>query len=213
MGDDQQGRLLDGCVALNITIADERVALLTAYQTLLLRWNQTYNLIGERTQADIASVHILDSLSVLPYIRGQRVLDVGTGAGLPGMILAIAAPELHVTLLDSAMKRCRFCRQASIELGLRNVSVSHCRVQDFSASQRYSTVVSRAFSSLRTLIAATSHLLKDGGRVIAMKGVLPAELDGPEASGDNTTVVPVDVPGLNAERHLVIVDQPRAVDD
>lgn len=179
---------------------------LRGYERLLGRWNRIYNLVSAHTESKVVNVHILDSLSVLPYLKGRQILDVGTGAGLPGMMLAIAAPQISFTLLDSAIKRTRFCQHVVLELGLQNVSVLRSRVEDFVPNARFSTVVSRAFSSIVRFLPLTEHLVAENGRIIVMKANLDSELDGLEAIGDNTVVVPVSVPGLNAKRHLVMVD-------
>jgi len=175
------------------------------YVKLLAKWNRVYNLTSVRKPQDMITRHVLDSLVVLPHIEGPRVLDIGTGAGLPGMVLAIARPEWSLVLLDSSNKKLRFVRQAVAELGLENVEVAHSRIEDYRA-EPFDAVVSRAFSSLQDMLAQGSRLCRPEGRLFAMKGVFPvAEMDAlehPEAVEDT---LPLQVPGLDAARHLVIM--------
>ncbi len=176
------------------------------YVRLLAKWNRVYNLTSVRKPQDMVTRHLLDSLVVLPHIEGPRVLDIGTGAGLPGMVLAIARPEWSLVLLDSSHKKLRFVRQAVTELGLENVEVAHCRIEDYQAEEPFDAVVSRAFSSLQEMLAQSSRLCRPEGRLFAMKGVFPvAEMDAlehPEAVEDT---LPLSVPGLDAARHLVVM--------
>ena len=181
--------------------------LLIEYVLLLERWNRAYNLTGVRAPSDMVSRHLLDSLSVLPYLHGRRCLDVGTGAGLPGMVLAAACKESEWVLLDSNAKKCRFLGHARAALGLDNVRVERARVEDFHPGERFSTIISRALSSLADFVSGARHLLAPGGRLLAMKGRDPEHE--PAAAGNaggRVEVVPLSVPGLDAgQRHLVIV--------
>ena len=175
------------------------------YLALLYRWNQAYNLTAVRDPLDMVCVHIMDSLSVAPFVPAGRVLDVGTGAGLPGLVLAIALPDRRVDLIDANGKKTRFCQQVVNALGLSNVSVFHQRVEDFSPQQKYHAVLSRAYASLSDFLDSTDHVLRSDGVWLAMKG------QGPSASVQDyrypldTRIEQLDVPGLDASRHLAVM--------
>lgn len=198
--------MLDEALAESgLDLARSAAQMLLDYVGLLVHWNRRFNLTGTRAPADIVRRHVLDSLSVTPHLRGDRILDAGTGAGLPGLVLAIARPELHYTLLDSAAKKTRFCLQAVAELSLGNVDVVRSRLEEFAPAERFSCVVSRAFISAPELVERTGHLIEKGGMVLVMKGSYPdAELGRLRESGTSVTVVPLAVPGLREARHLLI---------
>jgi 16S rRNA (guanine527-N7)-methyltransferase len=206
-GQDIARRTLDaGLTVLGPEAARRAGPRLLAYVDLLAHWNRRFNLTGTRAPGDIVQRHVLDSLSVAPHLYGERVLDAGTGAGLPGLVLAITRPELCYTLLDSAGKKTRFCLQAVAELSLENVEVVRSRLEDFDPAQPFSCVVSRAFVSAPALAQSSRRLLLPGGAVLAMKGVYPKkELDELQAAGFAADVVPLAVPGLREARHLLIV--------
>lgn len=180
---------------------------LVAYILLLARWNRAYNLTGVRDPLEMVPRHVLDSLSALPFLRGERGLDVGSGAGLPGLVLALARPRMQWVLLDSNAKKCRFLGHASRELELENVRVVRSRLEDFHPAERFSTIISRALSNLADFVAGAGHLLEPGGCLLAMKGRDPEpELTAAGDLGERARVVPVSVPGLvEGRRHLVIV--------
>jgi len=195
-----------GLDALAMGEADYLVPRLLEYVQLLVHWNRRFNLTGTRAPADIVQRHVLDSLSVAPHLCGERVLDAGTGAGLPGLVLAIAVPELRYTLLDSAGKKTRFCVQAVAELRLENVEVVRSRLEDYAPTHPFSCVVSRAFVSAQELVEKSRHLVSPGGAALAMKGAYPKkDLDDLRSGGLIAEVVPVSVPGLHEARHLLIV--------
>ncbi len=195
--------LLDGCAALNLEISVDKVAMLLNFINLIEKWNKAYNLTAIKSKQDMVALHLLDSLTVLPYLQGNRIIDIGTGAGLPGIPLAICLPELSFTLLDSNAKKTRFVQQAVLELKLGNVEVIHSRVEDFAPPQSYDMVLTRAFAELSDIIAVTKHLVAQGGKLIAMKAKCPeAELSKRPA---NTQVIPVKIPGIDAERNLVCI--------
>jgi 16S rRNA (guanine527-N7)-methyltransferase len=184
-------------------LAQER---LVAYLKLLLKWNKTYNLTAIQEPERMLGLHLLDSLAIVPYIAPDRLLDVGSGGGLPGIPVAVAVPGVRVTLLDSNGKKCAFLRQVAIELGLANVDVVHSRVEVFTPDACYRQIVSRAFSDLAEFARLSSHLLCEGGEWLAMKGVRPheemARLQGVRVKQD----IQLEVPGLDAERHLIIME-------
>lgn len=197
---DWRQQLRDDLAALGFPGGDT----LVAYVELLDRWNKAFNLTAVRDPAEMVPRHILDSAVLAPMMRSGRLIDVGTGAGLPGIVLAVLRPELPVTLLDSNGKKTRFCRQAVAELGLENVAVFQARVEDYRPVERFVTVVSRAYASLADFVTSTRHLLVEGGKFLAMKGAYPHdELSALPAGVRVTGIHPLQVPGLHAERHVV----------
>ncbi len=194
---------------MGLDLETESQTRLLQYVRLLTHWNRRFNLTGTRAPREIVTRHLLDSLSVIQHLRGDRVLDAGTGAGLPGLVLAMARPQIQFTLLDSAGKKTRFCIQAAAELGLGNVTVVRARLEAFEPPQRFSCLVSRAFESAIRLLKPATRLLQPGGLVLVMKGSYPqSELEAVEAAGFKVRVKPVAVPGLAAERHLLLVEAP-----
>jgi 16S rRNA (guanine527-N7)-methyltransferase len=182
----------------------EKVAALLAFLDLLAHWSRSYNLTAVRDPAAMVTRHLLDSLSVLPWIHGPRLLDAGSGAGLPGIPLAIAGPELLVTLLDSAGKKTRFQNHVRRRLGLRNVRVVQGRLEDYRPEQAPNEVISRAFASLASFATAARHL--GAQRLLAMKGRYPEdELETLPPWVRVDAVEKLQVPGLQEERHLVIM--------
>lgn len=180
--------------------------LLMKYVTELMNWNRVYNLTSVRKPTDIVSRHILDSLTILPHLHGERILDIGTGAGLPGIPLAIACPERDFVLLDSSSKKLRFVQQTLGILNLDNVTIEDCRVEEFQPERLFDTVICRAFSDLPDFYRYAARLCNAGGKMLAMKGVYP--MTEVECLDDKTVideVVTLKVPGLDAERHLVIM--------
>lgn len=176
------------------------------YVALMQKWNKVYNLTAVRDPQKMVTQHLLDSLAVLPHIVGRRVVDVGTGPGLPGIPLALANPALEVALLDSNQKKTSFLRQACLELGLKNTTVVCERVEAWRPEEKCDVVISRAFSDLAEFVGLAGHLCCDAGLMLAMKGIYPHE----ELARLPATVViqgveSLKVPGLNAERHLVLL--------
>ena len=203
-------RLEQGLERLGLVPGDGLCRQLNAYLAGLSKWNRAFNLVSAKSERESVTRHVLDSLSVLASLEGERVLDVGTGAGLPGLVLAIAAPTKHFTLLDANVKKTRFCLQMAAQLGLGNVDVVHGRLDDFDAPQPFSTVVSRAYGPADDLLAGTRRLCQTDGRIICMKGARPSsELDALGPMRENARIVKLDVPGLDAERHLLVIELPR----
>jgi 16S rRNA (guanine527-N7)-methyltransferase len=208
-------RALDaGLAAMDVDLDARIRARMVCYLQLLWRWNRTYNLTAVRDPLEMVPRHLLDSLSALPHVHGARCLDVGSGAGLPGLVLALADPATDWVLVDKSAKKCRFLTQARVELDLDNVRVEQRRVEDFRPGRCFSTIISRALSNLADFVAGSEHLLAPGGRFIAMKGRdAEQELSPSGASGGyagQITVVPVQVPGIDhGQRHLVIVTPAR----
>ena len=180
--------------------------LLMEYVTELMNWNRVYNLTSVRKPTDIVTRHILDSLTILPYLHGERILDIGTGAGLPGIPLAIACPERDFVLLDSSSKKLRFVQQTLGILNLDNVTLEDSRVEEFEPEALFDTVICRAFSDLPDFYRYAARLCNEGGRMLAMKGVYPmTEVECLDDKSVIDDVVSLKVPGLDAERHLVIM--------
>ena len=180
---------------------------LQAYMALLVKWNKAYNLISVLSEQDMLYRHILDSAVVRSYLHGERVLDVGTGAGLPGLVLAMIEPQRQFFLLDANAKKIRFCRQVCTELGLGNVEVVHARVEEYQPANAFTSIVSRAFGRVGKLLELAGHLCAPTGRFLALKSAnVTSEVDALGPTRENTQVVALRVPGLKAQRHLVIVD-------
>ncbi len=169
-----EAALRDGCAALGLELSAAQRATAIAYAQLLHRWRRVYNLVGARQLTDIVSQHLVDSLAALPHVRGRRILDIGSGAGLPGVPLAIALPRASVVLLDANAKRTRFLTQAVHALGLANAEVVRERAENYNAAAGFDTVVARALASLPELVRLASPLLAEGGEILALKGRLPA---------------------------------------
>jgi 16S rRNA (guanine527-N7)-methyltransferase len=198
--------LAAGIAALGITVPEGAQQRMLDYLALVAKWNKAYNLTAVREPEKMLTHHLLDSLAVLPHVRGPRVLDVGTGAGLPGIPLALARPEWQLTLLDSSHKKTTFLRQAIIELKLGNVDVVCARVEAWPAPQPFDTVASRAFSELSEFLALAGRLCAKDGVMIAMKGVYPHdELAQVPGNFRLRSVVALQVPGLDAERHAALL--------
>jgi 16S rRNA (guanine527-N7)-methyltransferase len=201
-------RLASGLEKLGLPASGDVPDKLLRYVALITKWNRVYNLTAVRDQGDMASVHILDSLAVLPHLKGRTLLDVGSGAGLPGIPLAIARPDLEVTLLDSNQKKTSFQQQAAIELSLANVRAVNARVESWDPAQRFDVVISRAFAEIADFVTAAGRLCADGGVLAAMKGISPdEELSRMPAAYRARAVVPLAVPGVDAERHLVLIER------
>ena len=176
------------------------------YIKLLKKWNWAYNLIAATDDQTLLGRHIFDSLAARPCIAGERFMDVGTGAGLPGLLLAVTMPGREWTLLDANGKRARFCEQAVMELGLKNVVVVQQRIENHSPQDCYDTVISRACSRVAGLIEVTRHMLSDDGRIVAMKGrITPREQAAARQAGLRVQIIPVQVFGGIGQRHMMVL--------
>ena len=199
--------LADGLEELGVDLSFEQQRQLLDYLDLLLKWNRVYNLTAISDHQSGVVRHLLDSLAIAPRISGERLLDVGSGGGLPGIPLAIAYPQKSFTLLDSNSKKTRFLVQVKGELGLDNLNVVHSRIEEFRAERPFDTILSRAFASLKDITTLTGRLLGEGGRIMAMKGQLTAnELADIPLGYRVEKTIELAVPGLQQEqRHLLII--------
>ena len=199
-------QLKNGLLEMSISLTDEQQVKLLDYLALLLKWNKAFNLTAIRDTGEMVSRQLLDSLSILQWIKGARILDVGTGPGLPGIPLAITLPDNHFTLLDSNGKKTRFLQQAVSVLELHNVEVIRDRVETFQPETPFDTITSRAFTSLSKLLQLTPHLIAQGGQYLAMKGVDPIEeLEELVKTGKRIETIPLSVPQTSGARHVVII--------
>jgi len=203
--DNSRDVLVTGLADLGVSATEQQIDLLLAFVRLIEKWNKTYNLTAIRNREEMLRLHILDSLAVLPFISGENIIDVGTGAGLPGIPLAIFMPDVQFTLLDSNAKKTRFVQQAVLELKLENVEVVHSRVEQLKRAGEFDAVLSRAFASLHDIMQWTDYLLQAEGVLIAMKGQKPvAELEQLDRVYSVESIV---VPGVDAERCVVRINK------
>lgn len=212
MVDSIQQQILAGAQQLELDLTSDQLTKLEAYIQLLVKWNRAYNLTAIRDPHQMVSYHLLDSLVLAHHFseRDRCILDVGSGAGLPGIPLSILFPDKHFTLLDSNGKKTRFIVQTTIELELPNCSAVNTRVENFSPEQGFDVVVSRAFASIRDFFVGAHHLLGEQGRLYAMKGKYPyRELEELAAGAQIVQVEKLLVPFLDEERHLVVLSKHR----
>lgn len=196
--------LEQGLAAMGLPAA--LAAPLLQYLALLDRWNRTYNLTAIRDPRQMVTVHLLDSLAMAPFVSRGSLADLGTGPGLPGIPLAITHPGLQVTLVESNGKKCRFMREAVRRLGLANARVAEGRAEALDEPAGYDNLTARAMDTLEGIIRVGGHLLRPGGRLLAMKGVIPhEEIAALPAGWRVESITPLAVPGLVGERHLVVV--------
>ncbi|MFZ5697310.1 MAG: 16S rRNA (guanine(527)-N(7))-methyltransferase RsmG [Pseudomonadota bacterium] len=199
-------RIVAGAQALGVELDEAQIVLLRRYLDLLEKWNVAYNLTAVRSRKAMEVEHILDSLAVVPHIGAGPVLDVGSGGGLPGLVLAVARPQWQHLLIDSNGKKTRFLKQAVHDLGLRNVVVQQARIEAVQVAVPIATVVSRAFAALPDMAHSCRVLLDGGARLVAMKGVCPDdEIAALPADVMVAQVIRLVVPGLDKERHLVCI--------
>ena len=196
--------LTDGARALGIELTAEQAGQLVRHLDLLDEWGQRMNLTAIRERDQQVTKHVLDSLTVLPHLRGERIADVGSGAGFPGIPLAVLSPARHYTLIDSTGKKCRFLEHVRDELGLANVEVVQARAEAHKPAVRYDTVIARAVGPVAELVKYSGHLVAGGGRLLAMKGRYPEDELAAKLNGWKVVAVhPLAVPGLDEQRHLV----------
>jgi 16S rRNA (guanine527-N7)-methyltransferase len=214
-----QQQLLEGLEELNVDINTRQLADLLSYLESFHKWNKAINLSSIRNPTEIITRHLLDSLVLVPYFKKHlekhkrymddkplRLIDVGTGGGLPGMPLAIYFPNMQVTLLDSSAKKTHFLFQTALKLGLSNITIENRRVESFNPNENFDIVISRAFASLSDMLLGTEHLLVDKGQYWAMKGVYPrAELQSCANKVDILDSHRLKIPKCNKERHLVVL--------
>lgn len=198
--------LIFGLHKLGLAPTPDRIGKIERLYQALVRWNRVFNLTAVDDAVGFITVHVLDSLAIHPYLYGRRILDVGTGAGFPGLPLAVFLPQHRFVLLDAVAKKIRFVLQMALELELTNVGAVHARVEHYAASPGFDTIVTRAFAAAGRSFALCRHLLAPGGKFLAMKGQYPhAEL--PALADLNHRIFPLRVPGLEAERHLIEIIQ------
>ncbi|MGY1489140.1 16S rRNA (guanine(527)-N(7))-methyltransferase RsmG [Methylobacillus pratensis] len=199
-----QEKLQAGIRQLGLELSAEAVEKLLAYLALLAKWNKVHNLTAVRNPEEMVTLHLLDSLSVLPHVPPGRLLDVGSGAGLPGIVLAICRPDLQVTTIDAVQKKASFMRQAKAELQIDNLQVVAGRVEQLKPEAPFDTVISRAFSEIALFVKLTKHLIAEDGLWLAMKGQMPQE-ELEAVALKPSKITSLTVPGLDAQRHLVFL--------
>ena len=194
--------LVEGLHRMSLNLSDQMLDQLMVYLNLIEKWNRVYNLTAIRERDEMIKLHFLDSLSILNHVEMEHVLDVGSGAGFPGIVLAITKPELKVTVMDSVNKKTTFMQQVKSELSLTNLNVVNARVEDYQPTILFDGVITRAFSSIQNMLLMTQHTLQKNGAWLAMKSKdVKEEL---EALDQNKfTLIPLEVPFINAERYLV----------
>jgi 16S rRNA (guanine527-N7)-methyltransferase len=207
----QAALLASGVAEMGLDVSLETQRKLLQYLSLLSKWNKVYNLTAVRDPLEMVTLHLLDSLSVLQHIQAKNLLDVGSGGGLPGIVLAICLPNLQVTTIDAVQKKAIFMRQVKGELGLSNLEVVHARVENYQPTENFEAIISRAFSELALFVSLTKHLLAQNGQWLAMKGQLPQgdlETLGLESLDLKVNkIIPLTVAALRAERHLIILEK------
>lgn len=196
--------LIDGLQRMALKLSDQMIDQLMTYLNLVEKWNRVYNLTAIRERDEMIKLHFLDSLSILNHVHVKNILDVGSGAGFPGIVLAITKPELKVTVMDSVNKKTTFMQQVKSELALTNLDVVNNRVEDYQPITLFEAVTSRAFSNLKNMMSLTQHTLQKEGMWLAMKSKdVKEELE--EFEKNQYTLIPLEVPFINAERYLVIL--------
>jgi len=204
--DDLKQQLQVGLQQMGLSIAPSVQGQLVQYLEHLQKWNKVHNLTAVRDPRQMVARHLLDSLSILPHIKGKRLLDIGTGAGLPGIPLALVRPDLQVALLDSNQKKTRFLVQTCASLGLENVEIIQNRIEKFQPDEKFDTLVSRAFASLKEFIEGTAHLSHPNIRWLAMKGRRPTEeLAALPDFVQVESVIKLSVPDTEGERHVIVL--------
>ncbi len=203
-------RIKQGLDALDVSYGDEAIEKLVSYMELLAEWNKTHNLTAVDELEQMLSIHIFDSASIKPYMKGASLLDVGSGAGLPGMILAILSPALEVTSVEARSKKAQFQMFAANKLRLKNFTVENVRIEEYEPKERFPMIISRAFSSLEDFVNGSKQTLAPNGRWLAMKGVVPRdELKVLKKMNLKFDTFALKVPELDAQRNLVVISAPK----
>ncbi|MBK7234990.1 MAG: 16S rRNA (guanine(527)-N(7))-methyltransferase RsmG [Sterolibacteriaceae bacterium] len=201
-------QLTRGIVGLGLELPPEEQQRLLAFAALLAKWNRVYNLTALREESQMVTHHLLDSLSVLPFLDARSIADIGTGGGLPGIPLAIARPGLQVALVETSHKKASFLQQARTELDLGNTTIVNERVEQWQPEEQFDAVISRAFSDIADFVRLTQHLVDSSGRWYAMKGVNPHDEVAQLPAGFRVDkVMALKVPGLDAARHLIVIER------
>jgi 16S rRNA (guanine527-N7)-methyltransferase len=196
--------LIEGLERMALKLSDQMIDQLMTYLNLVEKWNRVYNLTAIRERDEMIKLHFLDSLSIFNHVHVKNILDVGSGAGFPGIVLAITKPELKVTVMDSVNKKTTFMQQVKSELALTNLDVVNSRVEDYQPITLFEAVTSRAFSNLKNMMSLTQHTLKKDGVWLAMKSKdVKEELE--EFEKNQYILIPLEVPFIDAERYLVIL--------
>jgi len=199
-------KLMQGLDALDISYGDEAIEKLISFLELLQEWNKTHNLTAVDDIDEMLSIHIFDSASIMPYVKGASLLDVGSGAGLPGMVLAILSPALQVTSVEARNKKAQFQMFAANKLKLKNFTVKNVRIEEFNPKEKFSMITSRAFASLEDFVDGSSQAISPNGRWLAMKGQVPSdELKVIKKMNLKFDTYALKVPELNAQRNLVVI--------
>ena len=194
--------LIEGLQRMDLKLSDQVIDQLMTYLNLVEKWNRVYNLTAIRERDEMIKLHFLDSLSIFNHVHVKNILDVGSGAGFPGIVLAITKPELKVTVMDSVNKKTTFMQQVKSELALTNLDVVNSRVEDYQPITLFEAVTSRAFSNLKNMMSLTQHTLQKEGVWLAMKSKdVKQELEAFEKN--QYTLIPLEVPFIDAERYLV----------
>ena len=205
-----QQKIKLGLDALEITYGEDAISMLAEYMFLLQEWNKTHNLTAVDDIEEMLSIHIFDSASIRPYVKGASLLDVGSGAGLPGMVLAILSPALQVTSVEARNKKAQFQMFAANKLKLKNFTVENIRIEDYKPKEKFGIVTARAFSSLENFIEGSKQAIAPNGRWLAMKGVVPKdELKIIKKRNLKFDTFALKVPELDAQRNLVVVTNPK----
>lgn len=205
-----ESKIMLGLDQLDVSYGEQAINKLASYLNLLDEWNKTHNLTAVDNIDEMLSIHIFDCASIMPYIKGSSLLDVGSGAGLPGMVLAILSPALDVTSVETRGKKAQFQMFAANKLGLKNFTVENIRIEDYKPSERFAMVTSRAYSSLEKFVEGSKQTIAENGRWLAMKGQIPhEELKLIKKMGLKFDTFALKVPDLDAQRNLIVIDAPK----
>ena len=201
-----KNRIIEASNKIGIIVSPEQNEQLIQYLELLIKWNKAYNLTAIRDPEEMFIKHIVDSLSIAPFIKGESILDVGTGPGLPGIPMAIMFPSKHFSLLDSNGKKTRFLVQTKMSLELSNIEVFNVRVEKLASNKLFDQIMSRAFTALDNMVQLCKHLLTPNGEFLAMKGLIPKdEIAMVDSDYRIVSITPLKVPGCMDQRHLITV--------